>query len=324
MAIQIKNICKSYDNIVLDDFSLELDSNEFVVLLGPSGCGKTTLLRIIAGLTKQDKGEIYIENVNQDCVKCRDLSYVTQEYSLYPHLTVYENLAFPLKNKKINRKEIDKKINQIASDFDFSNLLTRKPRQLSGGQMQRVAVARALIKDSSLVLMDEPFSNLEHKLKLKLIALLKKKFKEVDKTFLYVTHDVSEAMFLATRLIVMNNGKILQSGSPNELFFSPNCKAVCEILYPGIKNYFIKKNNSYLPLNGEETEIYFIPPTMFKRSDDKTTLKLKAGPRFDFSSTIFYDEYFNEYVIDGIDYVLEKDYYFIIKNSGIVLTSGSE
>lgn len=224
-GIEIKNLSKTYDGkqYVLEDFNLIIDDGDFLVLLGPSGCGKSTLLRLIAGLEDLQKGEILIGNtrVNDTPPKDRDIAMVFQNYALYPHMSVYQNLAIPLTLKKTPRETVDTKVNEIAGILGIQDLLDRKPRQLSGGQMQRVALGRAMVRNPQVYLMDEPLSNLDAKLRMQTRTEIIKLHKRLGITTVYVTHDQIEAMTMATRIVLMNKGEIMQSGTPGELYKKP-------------------------------------------------------------------------------------------------------
>ncbi|MCD7743536.1 MAG: sn-glycerol-3-phosphate ABC transporter ATP-binding protein UgpC [Oscillospiraceae bacterium] len=224
-GVTLRNVKKVYENGVeaVQDFSLEIADKEFVVLVGPSGCGKSTTLRMIAGLESITAGELYIGDrlVNAVPPKDRDISMVFQNYALFPHLTVYENMAFPLKMRHFPKRVIDEKVTEAAAMLDISELLKRKPKALSGGQRQRVAIGRAIVRDPSVFLMDEPLSNLDAKLRnqmrMELVALRER----VQTTFVYVTHDQIEAMTLGDRIVVMRDGVIQQVGSPDDVYAHP-------------------------------------------------------------------------------------------------------
>lgn len=222
--IEIKNINKSFENIVaLKDISFKSKENEFITILGSSGCGKTTLLRIIAGLEKENSGKVLIddENITYKLPKDRDISMVFQTATLYPQKTVYENIAFPLKLEKMNKMEIHEKVVQLSKKIEINNLLDRKPNTLSGGQKQRVCIAKALIKTPKIYLFDEPLSSLDANLKDKMRKELKDLHRNTRAVFIYVTHDQSEALYLGDRIIVMNGGKIEQIGTVDEIYNKP-------------------------------------------------------------------------------------------------------
>ena len=222
--VKVVNLVKKFDKTVaVDGISFDVKDGEFIVLLGPSGCGKTTTLRCIAGLETPDEGEIYIDDriVNELPPKDRDVAMVFQSYALYPHMTVYGNLAFPLKMRKLPKDEIDKKVKEVAKLLNIDHLLDRRPRQLSGGEMQRVALGRALVRTPRVFLMDEPLSNLDAKLRVYMRAELKKLQRDLKITTIYVTHDQAEAMAMADRIAVMNKGKILQYSEPHDVYEKP-------------------------------------------------------------------------------------------------------
>lgn len=227
--VRIENVSKHFDlTVAVQDFSLDIEEGEFIVLVGPSGCGKTTLLRMVAGLETVTKGEIYINDI---CVthappKNRDIAMVFQNYALYPHMTVYKNLAFSLKLRKQPKKVIDDKVNWAADMLGLSNLLKRHPHQLSGGQKQRVALGRAIVRNPQLFLFDEPLSNLDAKLRVLMRAEILDIHRQLNNTSIYVTHDQLEAMTMGTRIVVMKDGAILQAGTPQEIYNHPVNKFV--------------------------------------------------------------------------------------------------
>ncbi|NOX19737.1 MAG: ABC transporter ATP-binding protein [Nitrospirae bacterium] len=223
-ALEVVGIKKSFGRVrVLDDISFKAGEGEFVVMLGPSGCGKTTMLRIIAGLEVQDEGYIYIggKEVTNLNPKLRDVAMVFQSYALYPHMTVYENMAFPLKMRKLNREEIKQKVRQTAELLRIDDLLDRKPRELSGGQRQRVAIGRAIVRSPKVFLFDEPLSNLDAQLRASMRVELRRLHEKIGSTSIYVTHDQIEAMTLADKIILLENGVIQQIGTPEEIYKKP-------------------------------------------------------------------------------------------------------
>jgi multiple sugar transport system ATP-binding protein len=224
-GVRVVGLRKVFDKktIAVDSVSFEVKDGEFVILLGPSGCGKTTTLRCVAGLESPDEGEIYIGDrlVNDLPPKDRDIAMVFQSYALYPHMSVYDNLAFPLKMRKYPKEEIDKRVKEVARLLRIEDLLDRKPRQLSGGQQQRVALGRALVRNPRVWLMDEPLSNLDAKLRVYMRAELKKLQKDLGITTIYVTHDQAEAMAMGDRVAVMDKGKILQYDEPHVVYEKP-------------------------------------------------------------------------------------------------------
>ena len=265
--VRVVNLTKRFGNVIaVDHVTFEVKDEEFVVLLGPSGSGKTTTLRMIAGLETPDEGEIYIGDrlVNDLPPKDRDVAMVFQSYALYPHMTVYENLAFPLKIRKYSKTEIDKKVKEVAELLRISHLLNRKPKQLSGGEQQRVALGRALVREPKVFLMDEPLSNLDAKLRVYMRAELKKMQKELGITTIYVTHDQAEAMTMADRIAVYNQGRIQQMATPKELYHRPaNLFVAGFIGSPGM-NFFeatLVRKNGEIILDAEEFKLT-LPSTL--------------------------------------------------------------
>jgi multiple sugar transport system ATP-binding protein len=224
-GLKLKNIQKVYENgfQAVKDFDLDIEDREFIVFVGPSGCGKSTTLRMIAGLEEISGGELYIDDklVNDVAPKDRDIAMVFQNYALYPHMTVYENMAFGLKLRKLPKDEIDKKVREAAKILDIEHLLDRKPKALSGGQRQRVAMGRAIVRSPKVFLMDEPLSNLDAKLRVQMRIEISKLYNKLNTTFVYVTHDQTEAMTLGTRIVVMQDGIIQQVASPTEIYNHP-------------------------------------------------------------------------------------------------------
>ena len=209
--------------VAVQEFNLDIADREFIVLVGPSGCGKSTTLRMVAGLEEISAGELYIDGklMNDVAPKDRDIAMVFQNYALYPHMTVYENMAFSLKLKKVPKDEIDRKVREAAEILDITQYLDRKPKALSGGQRQRVAIGRAIVRDPKVFLMDEPLSNLDAKLRNQMRAEIIKLREKIDTTFIYVTHDQVEAMTLGDRIVIMRDGFIQQIGTPQEVFNHP-------------------------------------------------------------------------------------------------------
>jgi multiple sugar transport system ATP-binding protein len=223
-SVTFEHVTKSYDGTVaVNDLNLDVGDGEFLVLVGPSGCGKTTALRMIAGLEQITDGRLLIGDrvVNNLAPVARDVAMVFQSYALYPHMTVFDNLAFGLRNKKVPRKDIDERVRQAAAILDLDPLLKRKPKQLSGGQRQRVALGRAIVREPSAFLMDEPLSNLDAKLRVATRAEILKLQDRLGITTVYVTHDQVEAMTMGDRIAVMNHGVLQQVGSPEALYVDP-------------------------------------------------------------------------------------------------------
>lgn len=223
--MQMEKIQKTYDKNVLavDDFNLDIKDKEFIVFVGPSGCGKSTTLRMIAGLEEITGGDLYIDDkrMNDIAPKDRDIAMVFQNYALYPHMNVYDNMAFGLKLRKFKKDEIDQRVKNAANILGLENYLDRKPKALSGGQRQRVALGRAIVRDAKVFLMDEPLSNLDAKLRVQMRAEIQKLHQRLQTTTIYVTHDQTEAMTMATRLVVMKDGIIQQVGAPKEVYDMP-------------------------------------------------------------------------------------------------------
>ena len=209
--------------LAVDNFNLEIKDKEFIVLVGPSGCGKSTTLRMVAGLEEISGGELYIggQLMNDVAPKDRDIAMVFQNYALYPHMTVRENIAFPLKLRKVDKAEIDQRVNQATEILGITEYLDRKPKALSGGQRQRVAIGRAIVREQKVLLMDEPLSNLDAKLRNQMRAEIIKLRQRINTTFIYVTHDQTEAMTLGDRIVIMKDGVIQQIGTPQEVFDHP-------------------------------------------------------------------------------------------------------
>jgi len=232
--ILLNNINKMYDknNYAVSDFNIEIDEEEFIVFVGPSGCGKSTTLRMIAGLEEITSGDLYIDETRMNDVapKDRDIAMVFQNYALYPHMNVYENMAFGLKLRKIKKEEINRRVNEAAKILGLESLLKRKPKALSGGQRQRVALGRAIVRDPKVFLMDEPLSNLDAKLRVQMRSEIQKLHRRLKTTTIYVTHDQTEAMTMATRLVVMKDGYIQQIGTPKEVYSFPNNQFVASFI----------------------------------------------------------------------------------------------
>ena len=256
-SVKLTNVKKIYgkDTVAVQDFNLDIADKEFIVFVGPSGCGKSTTLRMIAGLEDISDGTVEIDGVvvNDLQPRDRDIAMVFQNYALYPHLTVFENMAFSLRLKKVPQEVVYEKVTQAAEILGITEYLTRKPRALSGGQRQRVAIGRAMVRDSKVFLMDEPLSNLDAKLRNQMraeIILLRQK---IDTTFIYVTHDQTEAMTLGDRIVIMKDGFIQQVGTPTEVFDMPHNLFVAEFIGAPKMNTF---KTQLLCENGE----YYVTP----------------------------------------------------------------
>ena len=248
--------------VAVQQFNLEIADKEFIVLVGPSGCGKSTTLRMVAGLEEITEGELWIGNklVNDVAPKDRDIAMVFQNYALYPHMTVYDNMAFALKLRKTPKGEIDKKVKQAAEILDITEYLGRKPKALSGGQRQRVAIGRAIVRDPQVFLMDEPLSNLDAKLRNQMRAEIIKLRERINTTFIYVTHDQTEAMTLGDRIVIMKDGFIQQIGTPQEVFNHPYNLFVAGFIGSPQMNFFdaklVKKDGKYaVDLYGHVVEL---------------------------------------------------------------------
>lgn len=225
--VELRHVYKEYDEageFAVTNFNLEIEDGEFIVFVGPSGCGKSTTLRMIAGLEDITAGELFIgdRKVNEVAPKDRDIAMVFQSYALYPHMTVYDNMAFGLELQKVDKDEIEKRVTEVATTLGIEDLLDRLPAALSGGQRQRVALGRATVREPVLFLMDEPLSNLDAKLRVKMRSEMSKLHEELDTTIIYVTHDQTEAMTLADRVVIMDQGFVQQVGSPMEVYDRPD------------------------------------------------------------------------------------------------------
>lgn len=243
--LRLDGIYKVYDNNVtaVEDFNLHVKDKEFIVFVGPSGCGKSTTLRMIAGLEEITEGDFYIDDkrVNDVAPKDRDIAMVFQNYALYPHMTVYDNMAFGLKLRKMPKPDIDKRVQEAAKILGLENFLDRKPKALSGGQRQRVALGRAIVRDAKVFLMDEPLSNLDAKLRVQMRAEIAKLHQRLQTTTIYVTHDQTEAMTMASRIVVMKDGIIQQLGTPKEVYENPDNIFVGGFMGSPAMNFFNAK-----------------------------------------------------------------------------------
>jgi len=240
--LELQNITKVYPNgtKAVNETSLNIEKGEFVVFVGPSGCGKSTLLRMIAGLEDITSGEITLDDnvINKIDPSERDVAMVFQNYALYPHMTVYNNMAYGLKNRGILKQEIEDKVNEVAKLLEIDQYLSRKPSMLSGGQRQRVAMGRAIVRNPKIFLFDEPLSNLDAKLRNQMRLEIKKLQRQMDVTSIFVTHDQTEAMTLGDRIVVINNGIVEQVGTPKDIYSKPNTKFVAEFIGSPQMNIF--------------------------------------------------------------------------------------
>lgn len=310
-SISLKNVYKIFDDgtTAVNDFSLEIADKEFIILVGPSGCGKSTTLRMIAGLEHITKGELKIGDriVNDVAPKDRDIAMVFQSYALYPHMTVYKNMAFGLELRKMSKDEIDKRVREAARVLDIEHLLKRKPKALSGGQRQRVALGRAMVRSPSVFLLDEPLSNLDAKLRTNMRTEIKKLHQRLGTTFIYVTHDQTEAMTMGDRIVVMKDGVIQQVDSPQNLYKNPQNMFVAGFIGSPQMNFLdaeVKSKNGKIFLSLAENEL------------DVTD---------SFAKTNEIKEYFNKSVKVGIrpeDVTVDNE--FIVKNPDKVLTAKLE
>ena len=266
VELNLKNIYKKYPNsehYSVEDFNLDIKDKEFIVFVGPSGCGKSTTLRMIAGLEDITEGECSIDGtvVNNVAPKDRDIAMVFQNYALYPHMTVYDNMAFGLKLRKYSKEDIDKRVQEAAEILGLKEFLDRKPADLSGGQRQRVAMGRAIVRDAKVFLMDEPLSNLDAKLRVSMRAEIAKIHRRIGATTIYVTHDQTEAMTLADRIVIMSAtknpagtgtiGRVEQIGSPQEVYKNPVNKFVAGFIGSPAMNFInVKLENGYIVANG--------------------------------------------------------------------------
>ncbi len=237
MMLELKNISTKYDSFFLEDISLSVEKGDYFVLLGASGAGKTLILEIIAGIIKADQGEIILdnENITNKKIQKREIGLVFQDLAVFPHLSVKENIGYPLKNNKINKSVIREKINNISKNLNIDHILNRKPSTLSGGELQRVALARTLVSDPKILLLDEPLSSIDIQLKNELRKLLRR-INKAGQTIIHVTHDYEEAVLLADKVSVLNEGKLLQTGTAKEVFQFPKSKFVAS--FTGVRNFF--------------------------------------------------------------------------------------
>lgn len=264
--IKIEKLGKRYDNgaLAVSDFNLNIQDEEFIVFVGPSGCGKSTTLRMIAGLEEITEGEFFIDGklMNEVQPKERDIAMVFQNYALYPHMTVYENIAFGLQLRKFKKAEIKRRVNEAAAILGLEDYLDRKPKALSGGQRQRVALGRAIVRDAKVFLMDEPLSNLDAKLRVQMRAEIVKLHRRLKTTTIYVTHDQTEAMTMASRIVIMKDGLIQQVGSPKEVYNFPENRFVGGFIGSPAMNFFEGRIDKGRYVMGDK--MLDIPPQMME------------------------------------------------------------
>ncbi len=282
--VLIKNLTKRFGKITaVKNFNLEANDKEFIVLLGPSGCGKTTILRCLAGLEQFDEGEVYIGDrlVNDLEPKERDVAMVFQTYALYPHMTVYQNLAFPLENAHIPKEKIKEKVEKTAKLLEIENLLERKPKQLSGGQRQRVALGRAMVREPQVFLMDEPLSNLDAKLRVYMRAEIKKLQRTLGVTTIYVTHDQVEAMTMGDKVAILNEGILQQFGSAFDIYFHPKNVFVAGFIGTPPTNFFKCTLIKERPLTFDTGSFqYLVPDALVKKAENwPSSLVLGVRPQ---------------------------------------------
>ena len=325
--IIIKNLEKSFgDNKVINNFNINIEHGEFIVLVGPSGCGKSTLLRMISGLESIDHGEIFLDTklINNLIPSKREIAMVFQSYALYPHMNVFENMSFGLKMEKIKQNEINKKVNNAASVLQIEDLLERKPKQLSGGQKQRVAIGRAITRNPKVFLFDEPLSNLDAALRSEMRVEISKLHKKLDSNMIYVTHDQIEAMTLADKIVVLNKGNIEQFGTPNDIYSDPNNIFVAEFIgSPKMNIMKIKKdhitNSNTLNLFNKnisfenykfDDEIYLgIRPehiSLKKKYEIQMKLKIDLVENLGFEKIIYASENDNQVIIKSSENINEQ------------------
>ena len=272
--IELKNVSKYWGDVrAVEKLNINIEEGEFVVLLGPSGCGKSTTLRLIAGLENVSSGGIFIggKNVNNIDPSSRNISMVFQSYALFPHLNVEENIIFGLKVRKVKKGDRQVKLKNVAEKVGLSNLLKRKPAELSGGQRQRVALARAIISENPICLMDEPLSNLDAKLRHQMRSEIRSLQKDLNITLIYVTHDQTEAMSMADKMVLMNEGEIIQQGKPKILYEKPDNTFTAKFLGNppmNLINLEVEKNGNYIPISGEK---FFVN----KKSNKKKILGIR-------------------------------------------------
>src|SRR5712692_8923539 len=283
--VALRNIVKTFDRTpAVQGIDLDIADREFVVLVGPSGCGKSTTLRMIAGLEEVTSGDIYIggELVNDLPPKDRDIAMVFQNYALYPHMTAFENMSFGLRLRKVSKSEIRQRVEHAARILDITDLLERRPKALSGGQRQRVAMGRAIVRNPKVFLFDEPLSNLDAKLRVQMRTEIKRVHQKVKTTTVYVTHDQVEAMTLADRVVVMNDGRIEQVGRPHDVYHMPKTRFVAGFIGSPAMNFLpgrLERNGDGLSLRLSEGLAFPVPPSRAVRYRPSAGKNLTFGLR---------------------------------------------
>ena len=327
-SISLKNIYKIFDDgtTAVSDFTLDIEDKEFIILVGPSGCGKSTTLRMIAGLESISKGEMKIGDrvVNDIAPKDRDIAMVFQSYALYPHMSVYKNMAFGLELRKIPRDEIDRRVREAAKILDIEHLLKRKPRALSGGQRQRVALGRAMVRSPSVFLLDEPLSNLDAKLRTAMRTEIKKLHQRLGTTFIYVTHDQTEAMTMGDRIVVMKDGVVQQVDTPQNLYSRPFNKFVAGFIGSPQMNFLeatvkVRGERIFLALKKNELDVTEAfrnvksvieykdkPVTVGIRPEDLTVCKTKNSENDTITAALDVYEHMGSETYLYLDYAGEK------------------
>ncbi len=308
--VRVENISKRFDEIVaVNNLSLDVKDREFMVFLGPSGCGKTTTLRSIAGLEQPDEGNIYIDNVQVTDLPPadRDVAFVFQFYALYPHMTVHNNMAFPLKAVKMPKSEIEERIAEVSAVLQIESLLSRTPEKLSGGEMQRVALGRAMVRRPKVFLMDEPLTNLDAKLRSEMRAELKRLQRDIGATTIYVTHDQLEAMSMGDKIAVMNGGVIQQIGSPGDIYDHPTSLFVAGFVGSPTMNlldcaYTQEGDHSFLMVGANDFKLEISDALGKRIQNDATGAELILGVR---AEDIFVREDASEETIPTEVYIVE-------------------
>lgn len=331
--LKLENIDKIYDNKVsaVKDFNLDIANEEFIILVGPSGCGKSTVLRMIAGLEEITNGNLYIDDkkVNDLEPKDRDIAMVFQNYALYPHMNVYDNMAFGLKMRKVEKEEIKKVVTDAAKALGIENLLDRKPKALSGGQRQRVALGRAIVRKPKVFLMDEPLSNLDAKLRVQMRSEIVRLHKKLGTTFIYVTHDQTEAMTMGDRIVVMKDGIVQQVATPNELYERPINTFVASFIGSPQMNFLDAK-----VIENEDRICLKIRESIFELEKSTSDILINknyvgktliVGARPEDTTMSEKDEPHIEAEVEGVENTgSEKYLYFTIDDNKVVLKATKE